>query len=179
MTLAWQEAMSIDGSVIDNDHKCLIGLINVVEAMRPGPAMYAGVETAIAQLLAYAQVHFEREEKLQTRSAFTYAQAHRSRHRNIMRDMEAMLKECKQSPLAALPQFHARLCDYLHHWLRDHIFKADMLMKPFVADMRQHTEKFASLPDAVRMKIHYERPTGEEASRQLPLSSREGHRRRT
>jgi hemerythrin len=171
MPLEWRDAMSIDSGVIDEDHKCLIGLINDVAALRPGPKMPMLVEVAIARLLTYAEVHFQREERLQVAAAFTFAQAHRSRHRSIVRDMDAMLADCKQLPLDALPQFHARLCDYLFDWLRDHILKSDMQMKPFVADLRRHAAHLASLPDDVRTMIDNDRPQMVKPHRQLPLAS--------
>jgi hemerythrin len=171
MPLEWRDAMSIDGGVIDDDHKCLIALINDVAAIRPSSKMPMLVEVAIARLLAYAEVHFQREEKLQIASAFTYAQAHRSRHRSIVRDMDSMLADCKQLPIDALPQFHARLCDYLYDWLCDHILKADMQMKPFVTEMRRHAAHWASLPDEVRALTDNDRPQMAKPYRQLPLAS--------
>lgn len=178
MALIWRDEMSIDGGVIDDDHKCLIALVNDVEAIQPDAAMHALVELVIARLVTYAQVHFEREERLQARSAFTYALAHRSRHRTILKHMDAMLAECRHLPATALPAFHARLCDYLYDWLRDHIFKADMLMKPFVAQMQTHAAHVASLPDAVRAAIEDERLQPTMPLRQLLLPMSRPHLRR-
>jgi hemerythrin len=36
----------------------------------------------------------------------------------------------------AIAAFHTRICDFLHHWLIDHILQDDLLMMPFIAEMR-------------------------------------------
>jgi hemerythrin len=45
--------------------------------------------------------------------------------------------------------FHVHLCDFLHHWLIDHILKDDLLMKPFVAEMRRLSREVPPLEEAV------------------------------
>ena len=177
MALVWRDEMSIDGGVIDDDHKCLIELVNAVAALRPDQGMLTMLDVTIARLVTYAEVHFEREEKLQAAAAFIYAQAHRSRHRSIAREMAALLAECKTLTRDALPQFHARLCDRLYDWLRDHILKADMMMKPFVAEMRRHGRLSESLSDAVRVRVEFAAGGQEAPYRQLLLpSGRPSHR---
>jgi hypothetical protein len=33
MAIVWRPQMAIDGGILDADHKCLIGLVNEVEAI--------------------------------------------------------------------------------------------------------------------------------------------------
>ena len=144
--------MSIDDGVIDADHRCLIDLVNDVDAVTPGPAMPAELAVILARLHAYAGTHFEREERLQIRTAFTYQHAHRKRHAGLLRELDVMRIACEK---AFTPQqlnvFHASLSDFLYHWLVDHIVKADVLMKPFVSEMQQNAPAMISLAEAVRL----------------------------
>jgi hypothetical protein len=50
-----------------------------------------------------------------------------------------------------LIEFHARLCDFLHQWLVDHILKADTLMKPFVVEMKRNARAANTLAEAVQL----------------------------
>jgi hemerythrin len=153
MPIAWRIEMSVDGGMIDDDHRCLIDIINDVEAIQPGPAMPKEVTIALAELATYAETHFEREQQLQATVRFTYSRTHQLRHNALIRDLNAMRAEWEIT--RAPPQvkaFHAHLCDFLHHWLIDHICKADLLMKPFVEEMQRCTQGIAPLATAVQLR---------------------------
>jgi hemerythrin len=152
MAIVWRQQMSIDDGTIDDDHKYLIGLVNDVDAVPPGPGMPAELAVILARLETYARIHFQREERLQVAVAFTYQLAHHRRHKVLLRELNAMRPECET---IHLPEqwlaFHARLCEFLYRWLVDHILKVDVLMKPFVSGMKQHAETVSSLAEAVRL----------------------------
>ena len=150
VSIQWRASMSVDAGMIDEDHKCLIALINAIDLVGPGPRMREDMDRILAQLSAYADLHFQREERLQVHSAFTYARAHHQRHRALLRDLNAMIGECKTTAGDDLPGYRARLSEFLFHWLRDHIVKADLLMKPFVLEMQRHAEKAVPLVEAMR-----------------------------
>jgi hemerythrin len=172
----WRDEMSIDDGVIDADHKCLIALVNDVGLVGPGPAMPAELTAILARLTTYARIHFEREERLQLATGFTYAQAHHAAHWSLMRKLDAMRAECEKGPPEQMVAFHARLCDFLYHWLRDHIVKADLLMRPFVPRMRRHAQAAGSLAEAVRLSEADNAPEQAKRYQQLPLPARELHR---
>ena len=98
MAILWRDEMSVDDGVIDADHKCLIALVNDVDLVEPGPAMLAELTVILDRLIAYARIHFEREERLQVATGFTYAQAHRARHRSLMRELDGMRAQCETGP---------------------------------------------------------------------------------
>jgi len=153
MSIVWRDRMSIDGGLIDNDHRYLIGLVNEVDSVRPSPAMPEQLAAILARLDAYARIHFEREERLQAAAGFPYASAHHRRHADLARQLDAMRAECGK---AVAPQemltFQNRLGDFLHQWLVDHIVKADILMKPFVAKMQLHAGGIPPLAEAVQRR---------------------------
>ena len=172
MTLVWRSEMSIDNGLIDADHKCLIGLVNEVDAVRIGPAMPSELTVILAKLDAYARLHFGREERLQIATGFTYASAHHRRHGVLLRDLDVTRAEFKRArDVHEMEASRACLCDFLHHWLSDHILKADRLMKPFVSEMRLHSH--GSVPLAKAVELSQDRVQGVKIpDRQLPLPSR-------
>lgn len=152
MAIIWRDQMSIDGGLIDDDHRCLIGLVNGVDAVAPGSAAKADLILILTKLEIYARLHFEREERLQVAVAFTFQAAHHKRHNGLIRELRDMRSECDgiRDP-QQLAVFHDRLRDFLYAWLVDHILKVDVLMKPFVAEMKKHAEAVSSLAEAVRL----------------------------
>jgi len=176
MVIMWRDEMSIDDGLVDADHKCLIALVNDVDLVAPGPAMPAELMTILDRLSTYARTHFDREERLQLATGFTYAQAHHARHKGLMRELDAMRAECEAGPPDQIEVFHARLRDFLYHWLRDHIIKADLLMKPFVPRMRRHAQAAVPLIEAVRSSETDKAPEPPTGNRQLPLPVREPRR---
>ena len=178
MAIVWRDEMSVDHGIIDADHKCLIALVNDVDLVGPGPAMSAEVTAILDRLTTYARTHFDREQRLQLATGFTYAQAHQARHRSLMRELDAMRAECENGPAEQMVAFHARLCDFLYHWLRDHIVKVDLLMKPFVPRMQRQARGAVSLAEAVRLSEADKTPEQAKRYQQLPLPARELHRSR-
>ena len=154
MAIVWRDQMSIDGGIIDADHKCLIDIINDIDSIRIGPEMPTQVGAILARLSLYAQAHFQREERLQVAVTFTYGDAHHHHHLDLTRQLDAMRDEYEKirSPHQTTV-FRRSLIEFLRHWLLDHICQADMLMKPFVAEMRRHAEAMLPLDEAVRTDV--------------------------
>jgi hemerythrin len=172
----WRDEMSIDDGVIDADHKCLIALVNDVDLVGPGPAMPAELTAILDRVGTYARTHFDREERLQLATGFTYAQAHQASHRSLLREFDAIRAECETGLPEQMVAFHARLRDFLYHWLRDHIVKVDLLMKPFVPRMQRQARGAVSLAEAVRLSEADKTPEQPTRDRQLPLPAREPRR---
>lgn len=178
MAITWRDEMAIDNGLIDADHKCLIAVVNDVDLVAPGPEMPARLMAILDRLNTYAQIHFDREERLQLATGFTYAQAHHARHRSLVRELNAMRAECAAAPPEQTEAFHARLRDFLYHWLCDHIIKVDLLMKPFVPRMRRHAQAAVPLVEAVRSTEADKAAEQAKRHRQLPLPAREPRRQR-
>jgi hemerythrin len=150
MAIVWRNKMSIDHGTIDNDHKCLIRLVNDVEVIRPGPGLPKQVAEILERLDAYAHAHFEREEQLQSSVTFPQAQDHHERHVALMGELHAMRAEWEQARAPRdMVTFRAHLCDFLYHWLVGHIVKHDLLMRPYVAEMQRHAKEPVPLDDWV------------------------------
>jgi hemerythrin len=146
VAIVWRAAMSIDQGLIDDDHMWLISLVNSVDDVKPGATMQDELSVILSRLSAYARLHFQREERLQVSVRFIYAKAHSLRHAGLLRDLDGIRAACDtEMEPASLSAFRRRVSEFLHHWLVDHIIKTDVLMKPFVAEMRLAAAGVASL----------------------------------
>lgn len=151
MPIQWREQLSIDGSVIDQDHQTLIAIINDFEATQTGPGEAATLERVLQQLQCYADAHFRREEALQHKVAYPYAQGHKQQHKLLLRNLEAARAEFAAATSGQdLATFRLHMCGFLHDWLLDHIVQNDLLMKPYVKAMAPHAAYFGNLRAAMR-----------------------------
>ncbi len=75
----WTEAMSVGVDLFDSDHKALIGLINrlheSLESDEPAP-----LHEILDTLIAYAELHFAREEKGLEACRYPEIEIHRDQH---------------------------------------------------------------------------------------------------
>jgi hemerythrin-like metal-binding protein len=123
-----------------------------VDEIKSGVAMQDGLSVILGRLSAYARLHFQREERLQISARFIYAKAHGLRHAGLLRELDGIRAECEteMDPVQLLA-FRGRVSEFLHHWLVDHIIKTDVLMKPFVAEMRSAAAGVVSLAKTLQV----------------------------
>jgi len=144
--------MAIDGGIIDDDHKCLISLVNEMETIQPDRTPLE-LGLILVRLGIYVEVHFEREEQLQIAAGFTDADGHQRRHRSILHRLDALRVDFeKPRDRQQTEAFRARLRNFLNNWLIDHILKTDLAMKPFVKEMARHEPGIVPLANAVRLR---------------------------
>lgn len=147
MLIVWRDQMSVDGGLIDQDHRVLIGIINEFGATPVTPEAIPALERILAKLDRYTQIHFEREEKLQRAVIYPFHEAHRRSHMDLIRQLSEVRDELKAKSATKgtddIVNAHARMGNFLHHWLVDHIIEADLRMKPYTAEIRAHAHKLS------------------------------------
>lgn len=145
MLIVWRDQMSVDGGLIDQDHRVLIGIINDFATTQATPAAIPALEAILAKLDRYTQIHFEREEKLQRAIIYPFHEAHRRAHMDLIRQLSEVREELRAKAATQnaedLAAAHARMGEFLHHWLVDHIIEADLRMKSYTAEIRAHASK--------------------------------------
>ena len=151
MLIVWREQMSVDGGLIDEDHRSLIGIINDFAAAEASVAGIPALADILSKLDHYTKTHFEREEGLQRAVDYPFRDAHRHAHKDLIRqlsDLRARLKaEFASKKPEEIQAIHAGMADFLHHWLIDHIIETDLRMKPYTKDMRDHARKLSKRLD--------------------------------
>lgn len=128
--LAWSEKLSIDGGVIDSDHKHLL--------IVTGNFLQCGQGARREQLCAFiddlehfATAHFRREEAIQRAIEYKWAQNQNAEHIELLATLAQIRDRLHQVAAAALDDCRREIGALIRHWLIDHILNSDSGMKPY------------------------------------------------
>jgi hemerythrin-like metal-binding protein len=119
---SWTDDLYTGSSLIDGDHRRLIGLVNALfETMESGQGNDR-MSKAMNDLIAYSEEHFGREEAEMERIQYVASLAHKAEHIKLLKqigELKAMLDAGARINIPAVS-------DFLSAWLRDHILATDM-----------------------------------------------------
>jgi len=134
----WDDAMSVGVSLIDDDHKALIHLINRLQESVDADDAYDVLSDILSRLIDYVDFHFAREEKVMRACGYPETDSHKEEHDRFT----ARIREIRTgfTPDTA-QQKAAELTEFLKDWLNHHILVQDMAY-------RSHAEFH---PDAARV----------------------------
>ncbi|MFA7268007.1 MAG: bacteriohemerythrin [Sterolibacterium sp.] len=119
--MEWNNTLQVGHSVIDNDHRKLIGLINQL-----GDAMSAGqgrevCGSVLNELIDYTQTHFATEERLMSAHRYADESRHRAEHAKLVQDVQ----DFKRRYEAGTATLSVSLLHFLMEWLTHHILESD------------------------------------------------------
>lgn len=117
----WSKDLSVGVASLDAQHQTLFQMFDDLNE-----AMLAGKDREVAGgiidgLIAYAQEHFQREEKLFAHTNYPDAAAHTLEHDAFVREAERL----RQEHLDGKAGVASRALDFMSSWLRDHILGTD------------------------------------------------------
>lgn len=123
--LAWQESWSVGHSVLDNDHKRLVSIIEDVSNWTEDEG---DLSELISKLEDYSERHFGREEALMEAAGIEEFDSHQLKHREFVSWLRS-IRESFESSQVARAVLHRQVSDFLQDWLANHILKSDMSYK--------------------------------------------------
>ena len=129
----WTESMSVGVPLFDSDHQALIGLINRLHDSLDGDGL-APLEETFDMLIAYAELHFAREEKGMEACGYPEVEIHRDQHAGFTDRIYRARERYRGGTDLALT---GELLEYLKLWLNHHILIQDMAYKPYAAGNRR------------------------------------------
>ena len=123
--MEWKDGMSVGVSSLDEQHKALIGLINILdEKEQTGDA----VSHVISELERYALEHFRDEEAMMAAAGYPDLETHKAEHRSFVDWLESV-----KGAYAAGGETRFYIAEnvntYLKGWLTNHILIIDMEYK--------------------------------------------------
>lgn len=119
--IKWSQVLSVGVASLDAQHQRLFQMFDDLnEAMLRGKDREA-IGEIIDGLIAYAQEHFVREEKLFAQTAYRDAAAHKLEHDAFIRKA-ALLKE---EHLGGKDGIASKALDFMSAWLQEHICGTD------------------------------------------------------
>lgn len=130
-SVCWKDEYSVHFDLIDNQHKELVRMTNVLfEGCKQGStaADVAFIHT-IRCAVEYAQTHFYTEEKYMREISYPELVLHKKEHDSFVDSVIHVLREFedgKAEPVA--------LARFLKHWLLTHIAESDQKYSPYLVN---------------------------------------------
>jgi hemerythrin len=119
--LVWDQVLSVENDEIDNDHRILVNLFNLLaRSVEEGEAR-AYVETVLEELIRCTAWHFCHEERLMLKHGYRELEEHRQEHLELMDSVRALQREILETG-----KLEEREFEILEQWLTGHILAADM-----------------------------------------------------
>ena len=124
----WTEALSVNITTIDDQHKVLVDLINELhQAMRQRRSERVMLDV-VDRLKNYAVKHFQQEEQFFARHGYAEAKAHAEIHRKF----EAKVMEFEAALKGGTAKVTMDVMRFLKDWLVGHIQGTDKKYAPFL-----------------------------------------------
>lgn len=134
----WSDDLSIDGGLVDAEHRSLLDLANRVIEIEDPQQRLDDFRQAVKSLFRYMENHFDHEEELMREASYSELERHAERHRRIIAEMNEMLRGHQD-----MNQYAAALRQYMVDWVLTHIMEED---KKLAGAIRPHHASEALTP---------------------------------
>lgn len=125
----WNDSLSVGVKTLDEQHKGLVQTLNELHAaMMRGDAKGA-TGPLLDKLVRYTREHFAAEEALMSRAQYPSTSQHRTRHRDLTRQVEDYVQRYRSGEIT----LNVQLLNFLRDWLINHIQKEDQNYGPWMA----------------------------------------------
>ena len=129
--LVWDKTLSVEVEEIDEDHRILVNLFNILNhSVTEGDAPDY-LEAVLEELISCTVWHFRHEERLMLKYDYAGLAEHRAEHRELIKSA----KELQQKFLKAGRIVVHEDIEFLEHWLTEHILVADMKLGSYLAEV--------------------------------------------
>jgi hemerythrin len=139
MLIVWKDAFAIDNGVIDEDHRFLIEHLNAIVTALNTRAPVEGICRDIRQLRVFAELHFQREERLQALSGYPGLDEHRGEHRDMLAQIDRILAQLTTTSATDAAGYR-HIKSFMYRWLLGHIIESDAKIGSFLRTIDSSTE---------------------------------------
>ncbi|MCE1255553.1 MAG: bacteriohemerythrin [Anaerolineae bacterium] len=130
----WSDKLSVKISVIDEQHKKLIEIINdLYDAMQKGKGKDV-LEDVFARLVEYVKTHFKTEEKLMAEYDYPDRKDHETKHNDLTYQVGQLAIKAQTGKITVSLETMA----FLKDWLYNHILKTDAKLGQYLKDKGLH-----------------------------------------
>ena len=119
--IKWQDNYSVGHSILDNQHKYLLKIINDLYRSMISNNLEENYGELVKELIKYTNVHFGFEEKLLEKIGFQEIKDHLVYHAEMKKKIGLLEVELK-----TLEEGCLELLIFLKNWWLDHILQQDM-----------------------------------------------------
>ncbi len=119
--IKWDDKYSVGISMIDEEHKKFIGILNKVIYAKGHNGNPEEIKEVLGEMDEYSHKHFSIEEACMIKFNFPEYQSHRNEHLDFTSKTIASYNKLVMGDY----QFANELIEYLKHWLVNHIQVTD------------------------------------------------------
>ena len=120
--IIWDETLSVDGGEIDEQHRLLVDLFNLLSRSVLEGAAVDYIDVVLHELVSCTVWHFSHEERLMQESKYDDLDAHRAEHNELIDSVKALQDKFRQEKKLLTQED----IEYLEDWLTGHILGRDM-----------------------------------------------------
>lgn len=128
--LVWDEVLSVGVDEIDDDHRKLVDLFNLLSHSLTEGAAKEYLEAVLDELVNCTAWHFSHEERLMIQYGYKGFAEHRAEHEELLRSVRKL-----QHLIQAGKDIDTKDIEFLKQWLTSHIFSTDMKLGSFLVDV--------------------------------------------
>jgi len=133
----WADDMSIDGGIIDKDHRALVDLVNELHSATTRGAGQTVVATILRRTIESTREHLTHEEEIMAREGFPDLENHKIGHQEFMKSLYALEQRLQAGGITVA----AQLSTVLRDWLSIHIRRNDKELRRFVQRREREQER--------------------------------------
>ncbi|NGZ07649.1 MAG: bacteriohemerythrin [Magnetococcales bacterium] len=124
----WTDQLLTGIHAVDEDHKKLVGMVNLIHRLLTEGAGSEEVGKVINELATYTQFHFGREEKMFDQYGYPETADHKAKHMRLLQDVTGLMEKFAAGDFAAPMD----LLTFAKAWLIEHILGTDMRFAPYL-----------------------------------------------
>lgn len=133
--ILWNPTLSLGIESIDSEHQRLIEISNRLLASAKNGKMLES-KLLFHELREYTVTHFKNEENYMLRVKYPGLWKHKIEHAELKRSVKLF-----QDNIYRQNKIHAgEVCEFIKHWLIDHVLYTDMDIKKFLAQETEVTK---------------------------------------
>ncbi len=127
--IIWDKTLSVDVKEIDEDHRRLVELFNILNhSVVEGDATNY-IEAVLEELISCTVWHFRHEERLMLKYGYKGFVEHKTEHQELIDSAKAL----QQKFLQERKPVSSEDLEFLEIWLTEHILVADREMGSYLA----------------------------------------------
>ena len=128
--IVWNDALSVDVEEIDEDHRRLIDLFNILNHSVTNGDSADYIDAILEELICLTIWHFRHEERLMLLYNYDGTELHKSEHQDLIDSVRALQDNFHQKDKTLSEED----IEYLENWLTAHIYGQDMKLGFYLMD---------------------------------------------
>jgi len=124
--LKWTPELSLDHSLIDEQHQKLFDIVNIL--IKNVDVNDEFIKKTLVELKTYSELHFSEEEAILEERNYPGLEDHKFEHRFFIRRISSFCKEVVDEN----KELSEKMLEFLADWIKHHTFEEDQDYKKYL-----------------------------------------------